>query len=72
MASSPVSTPRITSVRSMVPRRFHRSTKTPANGPTSSTAAPTASRTPLTAAGAQALPLAKMVATHSTSVVSNA
>src|SRR6266702_1969222 len=44
---------RITSVRIIVDFRFHRSTKTPAIGPTRANAAPAATRIPPTAAGAQ-------------------
>jgi hypothetical protein len=60
---------RIASVRIIVSFRFHRSTKTPATGPTRPTAAPAATRIPLTAAGAQAEPRTRTCDTHSTSVV---
>ena len=60
---------RITSVRSIVDFRFHRSTKTPATGPTRANAAPAATRIPLTAAVAEGRPLARTCDTHSTSVV---
>ena len=50
---------RITSVRIIVDFRFHRSTKTPATGPTRANAAAAATRIPLTAAGAQDRPLAR-------------
>src|SRR3984957_19756446 len=61
--------PRITSVLIMVDLRFHRSTKTPATGPTRANAAVAATRIPLTAAGAQDRPLASTCDTHSTRVV---
>ena len=60
---------RITSVRIIVDFRFHRSTKTPATGPTRANAAAVATRIPLTAAGAQDRPSARTCDTHSTSVV---
>ncbi len=54
---------------SIVRRLSQRSTKTPAIGPTTSTAVPPATRTPLTAAGAQLSSFASTVATHSIRVV---
>src|SRR3984957_203873 len=60
---------RITSVRIIVDFRFHRSTKTPASGPTRTNAAVAATRIPLTAAGAHDRPPARTCDTHSTSVV---
>jgi len=62
---------RITSVRIIVDFRFHRSTKTPATGPTRAIAAPAATRIPLTAAGAHGKPRARTCDTQSTSVVAN-
>ena len=60
---------RIASVRIIVDFRFHRSAKTPANGPTRANAAPAATRMPLTATGAQDRPLAEPGGTHGASVV---
>jgi hypothetical protein len=56
---------------SIVRCRFHRSTYTPASGPTTTVATTAARNTPLVAAGAQLFPLPRTVATHSVTVVSN-
>jgi hypothetical protein len=53
----------------MIRRRSHRSTHTPANGPTTRAGTALASRAPLTAAGAHGWPLAILVAIHSITVI---
>jgi hypothetical protein len=68
--SAPTATPRTASVPSMVRLRSHRSTKTPAAGPTTMVAVSAQSSSPLTAAGAQWLSANSTLATQMTSVVS--
>src|SRR5215472_1309724 len=58
-----------TVVTSMVRRLSQRSTNTPENGPTRKEGTVVATRTPLTAIGAQLWPLASITAIHNTSVV---
>jgi hypothetical protein len=53
----------------MMRRRFHRSTNTPAAGPTKIAGIAAASSTPLTAAGAQDCPFAMTVPIQRTTVV---
>src|SRR5579871_825558 len=68
-SSSAMRMAREASIASIVRRLFQRSTKTPASGPISSVGTEVASRTPLTATGAQVCPLAMTAAIQSTSVV---
>ncbi len=63
-----ISTHLAASATSMVRRRFHRSTKTPAIGPMTRTGAAVAISAPLAAAGAQGSPFAMIEAIHSRTV----
>ena len=61
-------TQRAASDTSMILRRFHRSTNTPAMGPTTTAGTAAAISAPLAAAGAHGSPLAMTVAVHSSAV----
>jgi hypothetical protein len=70
-ASAPASSARTDSVRSIVRLRSHRSTQTPAIGPTTTTAMVAAISKPPIAAGAHGFPEPIFTAIHSVSVVLN-
>jgi hypothetical protein len=72
MASTPIRPARIRSARSITARKSrHRSTSTPAAGPTSSVVRDTTARTAPLTIGACRSPRSRTVATHSSTAVSN-